>query len=149
MVIFDIYTDGSIAHNPGGRGGWAFVVYHKNKLKFFDYGTEEKSTNNRAEFLALTRCLELFKAEGCSPKCQLNIYSDSRLVVNLYNGKFKTVKNNEDLIERIKIARQGLNVNVEWVKGHSTSVGNNLADFYANRAALNNMTCYPVTGDIK
>lgn len=137
MVIFDIYTDGSITHNPGGRAGWAFVVYHNNKLKFFDYGVEEKSTNNRAEFLALTHCLETFKIDGeCSSRQQLNIYSDSKLVVNLYNGKFKSVKNNEDLIERIKIARQGLSVNVSWVKGHSTSTGNNLADFYARQASL-------------
>lgn len=100
-MILQIYTDGGSKGNPGPSsiGG----VFYLDKKKVFDF---KKSigiaTNNDAEYQALIRALEIinpksqvsnkFQIQNSQMIKKIELYSDSRLMVNQVKGLFK-VKN--------------------------------------------------------
>jgi ribonuclease HI len=110
-------------------------------------------TNNLAEMYALRHALELiYKTEHKLTSAQL--YTDSNYSVQGINewsikwkennwirqdgieiANKKTWKEILSLIEQIK--EKGINVSVDWVKGHNECIGNILADFGANIARAN------------
>jgi ribonuclease HI len=83
MTHVNLYSDGAARGNPG-PGGYGAV------LAFLDSGgtlhTKELSqgyectTNNRMELLGVIRGLEALKHE-----CQVDVYSDSKYVVDAFN----------------------------------------------------------------
>jgi ribonuclease HI len=82
------FTDGASRGNPG-EAACAFLVKGITKQpKVFYLG---KTTNNFAEYQAIIKLLEFIKEEKIENK-KLKVVSDSKLVVNQINKKFK-VKN--------------------------------------------------------
>lgn len=131
------YTDGGYSI-PKHTGGWACVVV--NNGKYVTHFAEElkHSTSNRAEMMALICALNLAAKE----KKPTTIFTDSMYLVKGYrhwmfqwkdkgwkNTKGKDVKN-ADLWRKIFSLWQNY-IKVKFVKGHSTSEFNNLADSLA------------------
>ena len=140
-----IYTDGACANNPG-KGGYGIVlmyqkasgeVVQKNLSKGF-----EMTTNNRMELLAVIDALNTLKTS-----CDIELYSDSKYVVDAINQKWlegwqaKNLKlntkhpvKNIDLWEKILLAMKPHKIQFIWVKGHASNEYNNLCDKLAVEA---------------
>ena len=131
--MLTIYTDGgySIAKN---KGGWAVVITEEGKLIDTHNDILTHSTANRAELTAFIYALDLLQKDGSG-----KIFSDSRYVVIGYNNwmhkwnKEGWVKANGNFIKNNDLWKKVYNlylnsIEVEWVRGHSTSEFNNLAD---------------------
>ena len=68
-----VFTDGACERNPGGRGGWGWVVDENT----FGLGGDASTTNQRMEIRA---ALEAVRA---LPR-PLTVWSDSRYVVDCF-----------------------------------------------------------------
>ncbi len=134
MKIVDVYTDGACSGNPGKGGYCAILIY--NGIEKVVSGSERETTNNRMELLAVIKGLEALKEE-----CEVNLYSDSRYVVDAFNENWinawvqnewrtagkKEVKN-VDLWKNLLFLIKKHKVNFIKVKGHSDNEYNNRCD---------------------
>lgn len=130
----DIYTDGACSGNPG-KGGYCAILIYAGVEKVVS-GSEDNTTNNRMELLAVIKGLQALKE-----KCNVNLYSDSRYVIDAFNEKWleswvnngwrtagkKEVKN-VDLWQQLLELTSKHNVNFIKVKGHSDNEFNNQCD---------------------
>ena len=132
-----VFTDGSCSGNPG-PGGWGVVYVMDGKILAQDYGDDAATTNNRMEFTAMIRGLEML-----GPSEAMDVYTDSQLVVNTLtqwaagwqrNGwrrRDGEVKN-LDLVRRAyEIYRERPEVRLQWIKAHDGSLWNEYADALA------------------
>lgn len=79
--------DGSSRGNPG-IAGYALVVKDKGTVIHEESAyIGNNYTNNEAEYFGMLKALE--KLQELNPTTSCVIYSDSELVVNQLNGKFK------------------------------------------------------------
>lgn len=88
-----IWFDGGCKPNPGyGYGSWeirdedGILVQHRQREQFW------KMTNNIAEYRSLNSALKWLVDYGLTLDVELEIRSDSKLVVEQVNGRWK-VKN--------------------------------------------------------
>ena len=132
----NIWTDGACSGNPG-PGGWGVLMVWRGQEKTL-CGGEPDTTNNRMELMAAIVALETLQRP-----LPINLYTDSTYVKNgisswmsgwKKNGwrtKAGTPVKNDDLWKRLDHARNGLEVDWRWVKGHSGDPGNERADALA------------------
>jgi len=137
--LVTVFTDGACIRNPG-PGGWAWAVDPDH----YASGCEASTTNQRMELTAVIRAVEAFPG-------RLRIISDSTYVVNCFrqrwwagwrakgwrNSRGEPVANQDlwrPLVATVVDERPG-EIELNWVKGHGTSEGNNLADRLATEAA--------------
>jgi len=138
MTEVVIYTDGACSGNPG-PGGWGVVLRWNGTEKEL-HGGDPQTTNNRMELMAAIQALEALNRPS-----RVQLYTDS---VYLLNGITKWVAGwqsngwrtsakkpvkNEDLWRRLIEAKNGHDVNWQWVKGHAGDEGNERADALARR----------------
>jgi len=138
MTEVVIYTDGACSGNPG-PGGWGVVLRWNGTEKEL-HGGEPQTTNNRMELMAAIQALEALNRPS-----RVQLYTDS---VYLLNGITKWVAGwqsngwrtsakkpvkNEDLWRQLIEAKNGHDVNWQWVKGHAGDEGNERADALARR----------------
>ena len=142
-----VYTDGACLGNPG-PGGWAWVVPDDQEAPEAgrrESGHEAATTNQRME---LTAVLEALTA--LSGSAALNVYSDSRYVVDCFekrwwegwkrrgwrNSSKQPVKNQDLWRPLLELALEGERaVKFHWVKAHYGNRWNELADLLAYEAA--------------
>ena len=134
MKTVEIYTDGACSGNPG-EGGYCAILIYKGIEKIVS-GSENITTNNRMELLAVIKGLETLKEP-----CIVNLYSDSRYVVDAFNENWitswqnnswrtanrKEVKN-IDLWQRLLDLSAIHKINFIKVKGHADNEFNNRCD---------------------
>lgn len=134
MKTVDIYTDGACSSNPG-MGGYCAILIYSGVEKIIS-GFENITTNNRMELLAVIKGLEALKED-----CNVNLYSDSRYVVEAFNmgwidawqknnwktSSKKPVKN-IDLWEQLLQLIKKHKVNFIHVRGHEDNEYNNRCD---------------------
>jgi ribonuclease HI len=133
----EAYTDGACSHNPG-PGGWGAYILFGN-LGLMIKGYSAATTNNQMEMLAAIKALE-----ATAPNSQVVIYTDS---IYLQKGMTEWVKGwqtanwktrsgspvkNVDLWKRLLELVQTRSVHWAWVQGHSSNLGNQIADKLAN-----------------
>jgi ribonuclease HI len=141
-----IWTDGACLRNPGGEGGWAFIVETcGDAVLAEDSGYERETTSQRMELTALIHALRW------AGKRRVEIHSDSKYAVEGSmvwmqrwkqhgwtrkgrNGK-RPAPENLDLWRIIDQLLQGSLVTIHWVKGHDGSRFNEMADKLATQAA--------------
>ena len=142
MVIrnkIELFTDGACKGNPG-LGGWGVLIKNlkiSNELK----GTQQQTTNNRMELIAVIEGLKSIKKNA-----HIEITTDSMYVKNGINewinnwkkngwktAAKKPVKN-KDLWQELDELVQNYSIKWKWVKGHSGHPGNERADQLANEA---------------
>ena len=141
-----IYTDGACIGNPG-PGGWAAIIILENNRKEL-FGGEKLTTNNRMELTAAIKGLEhCAEQEGKQPSLkQIKVFTDSIYlkegitvwINNWEKNNWKTAdkKNvkNVDLWKKLKELTNSVQVEWEWIKGHSQNPMNELADELAKKA---------------
>ena len=137
---YKIYTDGACSGNPG-PGGWGAVILDQDDKQKNISGSEKNTTNNRMELLAAIMSLKKIKTNS-----EVVIFTDSTYVKNgitewMKNWKKNGWKNsnkkpvkNKDLWVKLDRLCETNSVSWKWVKGHSTSKYNNLADELATKA---------------
>ena len=139
----EIYTDGACSGNPG-PGGWGAVLLFGDAEKELS-GSENPTTNNRMEMMAVIKSLE-----ALTRPCTVNLYTDSKYVkdgIELWmpNWKMrgwrtadkKPVKN-ADLWMEIDRQINRHEVRLHWVKGHNGHPENERADSLATSAIVKN-----------
>ena len=138
MKTVNIYTDGTCRGNPG-IGGWGVYIEYGETIKEL-YGGDELTTNNKMELTAAIKGLE-----ALNTKCQVNLITDSKYVMDGINGwingwkknnwknsQKKDVKNKDLWIQLDKLNSRH-EVKWSWVKGHSGHFQNEKADQLANK----------------
>ena len=83
-----IYTDGASRGNPG-PSAYAFVFVKDDKILHQGSDFIGKATNNTAEYKAIISALKV--AEGYT-KGELEVYSDSELVIKQINREYRINK---------------------------------------------------------
>lgn len=145
--MINIYTDGSCYPNPGGPGGWAYVVVDGIKRKFEQSGFSEITTNNIMELLAIENALlwlrrnevneAIIYTDSQYSQKAITIWADSWKRKNWVTKSGSPVKNKE-LIQRIHYLFLNLNiwpkqkVKIQWVRGHNGTFFNEEADRLAS-----------------
>jgi ribonuclease HI len=88
-----IFIDGGAINNPG-KAGIGVLIKYNNQVK--EYAKEiGEGTNNQAEYSALIFALEKIKqlfGKNIIKNLKIVIYSDSELVVNQVNNKYKILE---------------------------------------------------------
>jgi ribonuclease HI len=140
MKKIQIYTDGCCLRNPGGKGGWAFVVVVEKKVIHTERGKSNSTTNNIMELMAIFKAYEWIESANLKGE-YIEIFSDSQYCVNSLNIWYKkwirtgfkngTVKN-LNLIKPLIEIRKKIRADLKWVKGHNGNIYNELADQLAN-----------------
>jgi len=160
--VFLAFTDGSCSPNPGAGGwAWVYIVPRENiEIRFIDSGGKQKSTNNEMELTAVLECLQNLTKK--TEPYKVIIHSDSEYVLKgLVDGgngsvgeyprgrcrgwklnQWKTKKGrraNHLLWQKTcreceRCYKDGIELEMIWVKGHSQCEGNILADKLAKRA---------------
>ena len=137
----EIYTDGACSGNPGPGGYGAILRYCGHELEIS--GGFRRTTNNRMELFAAIVALE-----ALTEPCKVRLFSDSSYLVNAIEKHWLTMwqKNNwrkrdknpvmnEDLWKRFLRASSPHQLEMIWVKGHSSNELNNRCDTIAVAAA--------------
>jgi ribonuclease HI len=124
----NIYTDGSCLKNPGGEGGWAFVVVKDNEIDSIGYGSNPSTTNNRMELFAVIQALSVVD------KGEYNLYTDSQLVLKCATGIWN-IKANIELWNEYNVVSQDKKINWYWVKAHNGNKYNEIVDKIAYEEA--------------
>ena len=138
MKTVNIYTDGACRGNPG-IGGWGVYIEYGETTKEL-YGGDKLTTNNKMELTAAIKGLG-----ALNTKCQVNLVTDSKYVMDGINGwingwkknnwknsQKKDVKNKDLWIQLDKLNSYH-DVKWSWVKGHSGHFQNEKADQLANK----------------
>ena len=125
-----IYTDGSCLKNPGGKGGWAFVLL-ENDEEIYVSGGESSTTNNRMELVAVIEALKFVKNNN------YNIFSDSKLTINCAQNIWKR-KANLDLWQEYDSVSKNKKIIWYWVRSHNGNKYNELVDKLAKEEAKKN-----------
>jgi ribonuclease HI len=132
--VTGIFTDGSCIGNPG-PGGWGSVYVQDDKIIDQVFGNSGDTTNNQMELTALLAGIELTDENS-----KVSIYTDSQLLVNIFNKwasnweamgwkrKAGPIKNLE-LIKKIYVLFQARNdIDILWIPAHSGYKWNEYAD---------------------
>ena len=123
-----VYFDGASRGNPGpGAVGWVLVTGDG----IVDEGSETigRTTNNRAEYEALIRALEMARDHGFG---EVDVRGDAELIVKQVKGAWNT--NDPDIRERRVRARELLDGFDRWSLEHVPREINGRADQLANEA---------------
>lgn len=133
--MIEIYTDGSYKPKTN-QGGYGCVILIDGIIKNILQKGFINTTNNRQELLAVLNALKFFK----TPQ-EIKIYSDSNYVI----GNIKYIeswinntkdKKNMDIWKDIYKLINFHTVEFIWIKGHSKSKYNELADLYAHISSI-------------
>lgn len=126
-----IYTDGASRGNPG-PASYGFTITEENGRLIYEEGKYiGVSTNNIAEYTAVLMALKYVK-EKLKGDLQIELYADSRLVVEQLSGRFKVKSQHlKPLIEQIQILKMELGGAIHT---HIPRLQNTKADALANKA---------------
>lgn len=134
MKTIQIYTDGACSGNPG-PGGYGAILRYGDNIREISRGYK-LTTNNRMELRALIAALESLKE-----KCRLQIFSDSKYIVDALNNGWakrwrangwkrnkKEKALNPDLWGKLLDLLDQHAFTIEWVKGHAGHPENERCD---------------------
>lgn len=144
-----IYIDGACLKNPGGAGGWSFVLVENGRVLNTYSGHSPETTSNRMELTALIKALEHTNGDPTT------ILTDSKYVhlgvtkwmkgwkkngwIAYYGDRHEVL--NQDLWKTIdRLLSNRNNVTLCWIKGHNDNPYNELADQLANQKATEAQT---------
>ncbi len=104
-----IYTDGASRGNPGHASYGFTIADEKGKLVYEEGKYIGIATNNVAEYMAVLEALKYIKKFLSKHPLQIELYADSKLVVEQLSGRFKVKSPHlKPLIEQIQILKMEL-----------------------------------------
>lgn len=125
MDKITVYTDGSALNNgsPDSGCGWACkLIYGSREL--MKSGGNVRKTNNQMEMTAVLEAMRSITDKSI----QVEIFSDSKYVVETLKGNYK-IKKNVDLWNAILAEKEKFeDIKFLWVKGHDKNQHNIDAD---------------------
>lgn len=137
-----IYTDGACSSNPG-PGGYGVVILQTGTVAELSGGFR-RTTNNRMEIIAAIEGLKALDGDGHT---DVTIYSDSRYLVDMFNGGYaarwrangwrrenRQRALNTDLWQALLDLAANRQVRFEWVRGHNEHPENDRCDELAVEA---------------
>lgn len=125
MDKIKVYTDGSALNNgsPDSGCGWACKLIYRGHEKMKSGGDKGK-TNNVMEMTAVLQAMKSITDKSIP----VEIFSDSKYVVETMNGFYK-VKKNVDLWEELLAEKEKFaEIKFIWIKGHDKNQHNNEVD---------------------
>lgn len=119
-MIWKVNTDGGCRDNPG-PGAWAFVINKEDGSVENYSGFLPHCTNNVAEYRGLeAACLVIARKPKEELPKQIQIFSDSQLIVHQINGKWKVNDSVRPYYTTAKAAFRQLHsvcrVSLTWVR---------------------------------
>lgn len=125
MDKITVYTDGSALNNGSSDSGcgWACKLIYKGKEKMKS-GSDKGKTNNVMEMTAVLQAMKSITDKTIP----VEVFSDSKYVVETLNGNFKIKKNVELWQELMKEKDKFSDIRFIWVKGHDKNRHNNDVD---------------------
>lgn len=149
MIQVKIVTDGSCLKNPGGPGGWAYIIKFPEPHVFQAIGREKSTTNNRMELQAATEALAFLERNYDVTRFHCSLFTDSeylrmgittwikRWQVNKWTtAEGKPVKNQDLWNQLLILIHKFPKLEWKWVKGHNGDKDNEMCDQLAKEAAL-------------
>lgn len=130
--IVSIYADASCLRNgsPDQSAGCGGVVVDRNRMEIKLLAKYlGPLTNQQAEILACVKALEELRRP-----CRVEIFSDSRYVIDTMNGRNR-MKTNRPFWGQLVQKSYGHHVTWRWVKGHDGLVFQEAADRLARAAS--------------
>lgn len=130
-----IYTDGGCAVNPGGAGGYGYVILDRDTGEMIKEGKGgcRSTTNNRMEMMALLVALQEVEKVETGRDMDIDVVSDSKLLINCITNAWSR-KSNLDLWERLDAVVENKCITYRWVKGHEDDPMNERCDMLATEA---------------
>lgn len=116
-----VYTDGSALNNgsPDSGCGWACKLIYRGR-ELMKSGGDKGKTNNQMEMTAVLEAMRSITDKSI----QVEIFSDSKYVVETLKGNYK-IKKNVDLWNAILAEKEKFeNIQFLWVKGHDKNQHN-------------------------
>jgi ribonuclease HI len=143
--LVEVYFDGLCQPiNPGGIACYAFIVKSDGRIIYCDYGIagepfSEDSTNNVAEYTALTKALQWLLANDYSSK-KVEIKSDSQLIVNQLTGDYKVKARRIMPLykEVLSLKSKFQDIQIKWVPRDKNREADKLTNKAYNKALLEN-----------
>jgi ribonuclease HI len=143
--LIEVYFDGLCQPiNPGGISCYAFIVKSDGRIIYCDYGIagepfSEDSTNNVAEYTALTKALQWLLANDYSSK-KVEIKSDSQLIVNQLTGDYKVKARRIMPLykEVLSLKSKFQDIQIKWIPRDKNREADKLTNKAYNRALLEN-----------
>lgn len=125
MNKITVYTDGSALNNESSDSGcgWACKLIYKGVEKMKS-GSDKGKTNNQMEITAVLQALKSI----IDKSIPVEVFSDSKYVVETLNGNFKIKKNHELWEELLAEKEKFKDIKFVWVKGHDKNKHNNDVD---------------------
>lgn len=118
--MIEAYIDGlTQPYNPGGIATYGFIIY-ENGIKIFEeakvIGKGPWTSNNLAEYSALINVLKFLSKKNKQEE-EIIIKSDSKLLINQMNGKWKCHGGlyAEKYYEAKKILNKFKNIKFVWI----------------------------------
>ena len=150
-LVFEIFTDGACRGNNGSRSKGNIFGGIGIWSEDYNLNISEKhpnATNNKMELLAILRAIQIISDIWKETPQKTVIWSDSMYSIksvtvwykNWEKNGWKNSKGadveNQDLIKPIieLLTKYSEFLDIKYVKGHSTSTGNNKADELATSA---------------
>ena len=135
MDKITVYTDGSAINNgsPNSGCGWACKLFYKGREKIKTGGGKGK-TNNVMEMTAVLEAMRAITKKHIT----VELFSDSKYVVETLNGNYKIKKNVELWEELFTEKKKFAEIKFVWVKGHYKNVHNKEVDRLAVEEARKN-----------
>lgn len=141
--MIEIFTDGGCRGNPG-IGAWAAYINIDNNIKYLIGKGAKETTNNQMELLAAIEGLEFIQRLSIDLLQPITMYIDSKYVIDCVTkwihgwekNNWKTANKqpvkNKELIMNLYGLIKNKNIKLEWVKGHTGVIGNEICDQAAN-----------------
>jgi ribonuclease HI len=126
----EIFTDGS-CHSQLKIGAWAAIIFIGDE-KVTLTGTEDNTTHNRMEFLAVLKAIEYVNEKG--PVEHIRVFTDSQYVSRIPQRKERILANqfltqkgtdirNSDLVDKLINCIDLYNITFIKVKAHQKNDG--------------------------
>lgn len=99
-----VYTDGASRGNPG-HASYGFTVSDANRKLLYEEGKYIGiTTNNVAEYTGVLEALKYIKEKYGKKSLEVELYADSKLVIEQLSGRFKMKSPHlKPIFEKIKI----------------------------------------------
>ncbi|MBI2329770.1 ribonuclease HI family protein [Candidatus Daviesbacteria bacterium] len=127
-----VYTDGASRGNPG-PASYGFIIYDESGKLLYEEGKYIGiTTNNVAEYTAVLEALRTIKKNFAKGSVNIEIFADSKLVVEQLSGRYKIKSPHlKPIIEKIQLLSFELG---GVIHGHVPRLKNTEADRLANLA---------------